>query len=223
MKFVSFWHFATTCGLAVLLCGVPLRAQENGADETFMELMSQQEFPTKVTFEYNGKSYELEATGAAASMKEDQETGKRIATFVVAHYMEKFEKEGFVADFYKEIVLKPNVAKQITLHFNFNVPAKLMHKTLTPLMERTARHSDFTLEQLQKSVTRFMEIINLDIAAQESLIFRWFPEGKLQVVFPDGETQSIDDASFAAFFWQIWFGFLGPVDRSSLVERANRL
>lgn len=150
-------------------------------------------FPEHVTFNFEGKDYQLTATGVATRKK------FMFKVYSVAHYLQEGGQT-------KEI-LNDHFAKQLTIKWARNVPASKIQEGYQE-----------SLGDTQGDAGKFISFFNQDAKAGDEYILRWIPEGNLEVLINGSEVGMIKNGAFAKRVWEIWFGSKNIVDKNALMS-----
>lgn len=199
-------HFMATLGLVFWVCG---GGAAGAAPPTgLVESTTGVSFPTQVTIENEGTSYDLSVTGLAIRRKLVFEV------YCMAHYLES-GPPGLQADVLRTI-LSDAKAKQITMEFARDLRADQIRDGLTESYTRAARADE--LRDTRPLLQRFLRAIYKDVSKHERFIVRWLPGGKLQGLYGSQVVVEVASPTFARVFWSIWFGDHPIVDRPALIR-----
>jgi hypothetical protein len=159
-------------------------------------------FPSEVTFDFNGKSYHLEATGVATRKK------LFIKVYSIAHYL---QDGGDIA-----AILQDNKAKQFTIKWVYDVSVEKVQNAY-----REAFQNSFSTEELAKlqtEINQFLSYFTSEARRGDEYILRWIPGGITEVIINGEKKGDITNATFARGVWNIWFGSKSVVNKDNLVS-----
>lgn len=184
-----------------LLCASCLQAGTEISDKATGEV-----FPSEISFDYQGKNYQLEATGVATRKK------LLFKVYSVAHYL---QKGATGADSLQKIMSDAN-AKQLSLKWVRDVPAAKVQegyeesfKTAIP----TAAD-----QQLQSAIKTYVAFFNQNVVKGDEHVIRWIPGGIIEVIIKGKSAGTITNPEFAKGLWNIWFGSKSVVNRDNLIS-----
>ncbi len=186
-------------------------------EATFIELVSQKEFPVKATFSMDDTTYELTATGAVFVERETPD-GDKIPMYSIVHYMADFKPDPF-GDIYEQVIHE-KVPKQLNLEFIRDMKKERLHIVINRMFQKAIRNYEIDTTRIRNAMQEFIRFFARDYTKGETSIFRWMPDGRF-IIVAQGQEKVIRSASFGAFFWRVWFGLMSPVDRGSLVSRIT--
>jgi hypothetical protein len=164
-------------------------------------------FPEHVTFIFNDKEYQLQATGVATRKK------LVIKVYSIAHYLQEGVTDG--EDKFGTI-LNDNFAKQLTMKWVRDVPANKIQETYQESLKNVL--GDSSSGALQEDISKFISFFGQDAKKGEEYILRWIPGGNIEVVIKGNPVGTISNVEFAKGVWSIWFGPLSVVDKSHLIS-----
>lgn len=157
-------------------------------------------FPEQVTFDYNGKSYTLDATGVSTRKK------LMFKVYSVASYLQAGEN-GKGNKF--EQVMNPDLAKQLTMKWVRDVNAAKVQDGFK---------SSLVSNQAPKSETdQFISFFS-DVSKGDETVLRYIPGGTVEVLINGSSAGTIQNQDFANALWLIWFGNNSVVKRDQLVS-----
>jgi hypothetical protein len=180
-------------------CAFNLNAQSEIVDKSTGEV-----FPKTITFESDGKQYQLEATGVATRKK------LIIKVYSIAHYLQK----GVAADI--QNIMSDANAKQFTLKWVHEASADKVQNAF-----QESFHKVFTPEKydgLKNEINRFLQFFNQDAKINDEYILRWIPGGHIEVLINGKKMGSVTNQEFAAGVWNIWLGQKSVVDSKELLS-----
>lgn len=196
MKSILLSCFALVCSFSVLAAD-EIKDPSTGAT-----------FPTEVTFDYQGKNYQLETTGVS--------TRKKLVfkVYSVAHYLQKGVAEG--KDKLGEILNDAN-AKQLTIKWVRDVPADKVQSGYEESLKGAIPEAAYA--KLQTPAKTFIDLFNHDVTNGEEHVIRWIPGGTIEVLINGKPAGTITNPEFAKGLWNIWFGSKSVVNRDNLLTR----
>ncbi len=165
------------------------------------------EFPAHVSFEHEGRPYELHVTGLAV---------RRFAIFKVyemAHYTDA--PAGLSGAALLEAVLSDRVAKQVTMQFTRDIGGERISKALVRSVERNADQE--TLRDAAPAMSMFADAVREDVRSGQRFTVRWLPGGITLCVLDGKQVLALRDRAFARALWSMWFGDHAVVDRDALL------
>lgn len=177
-----------------------------GAD-TVTDKLTGQSFPSSISIENNGKTYELEATGVATRKK------LIIKVYSIASYLQKNAAGGATV---LDKILSDENAKQLTMRYVFNANVNQVQEAFESSFHRV--FSDQEYAKQQATITKFLSFFNQPLNKGDECILRWFPGGVVEVLINGKKTGEITDAAFAKGLWQVWLGANSIVNRDDLVS-----
>ncbi len=226
--FSSFAMLLFTCALA--------------QQDMITEPKSGRTFPAKVSFTYEGKAYNLMATGAVFFNKEAAKTARLAAKaktdtvsstkaaakanaspkaeapkVILAHYMEQAKPDSGQSIY--DLVLEKGLAKQMTITVVQVQPADQLQKGYKRFFKKTLPESEFLA--LEEAIDEFLSCFAADLKAKESYFLRILPDGKLVVGFPNQAEKTIQNGELGELIWRIWFSSAAGAERASLVSRLS--
>jgi hypothetical protein len=195
MKFMLFSCLA-------LFCAFNLHAENEVSDKATGEV-----FPAEISFDYQGKDYQLEATGVSTRKK------FIFKVYSVAHYLQKGAATG--NDKLQEIMSGAN-AKQLTLKWVRAAPAAKVQEGYEESFKTAIPDPAYT--QLQSAIKTYVAFFNQDVEKGDEHVIRWIPGGIIEVLIKGKTVGTITDPEFAKGLWNIWFGPKSVVNRDSLIS-----
>lgn len=160
-------------------------------------------FPSEVSFQYEGKEYQLEATGVATRKK------FMFLIYSVASYLQKNGTEE--GDKFARI-MQPDTAKQLTLKWARDLGESTIREGF-----RSAILQNDTEGTLKSEVDKFVTFFG-DIKKGEEQMLRWLPGGIIVVQYGGEVKGTIKNEAFAKALWSVWFGKKSVVNRNDLVK-----
>jgi hypothetical protein len=185
-----------------LLCTFSLNAFTQVTDNATGEA-----FPTEVSFDYQGKNYQLDVTGVSTRKK------LFIKVYSVAHYLQKGAAAG--KDKLQEIMNDAN-AKQLSIKWVRSVPAATVHEGYEESLK--VAFPDQSNSQLQSAINSYIGYFNQDVEKGDEHIIRWIPGGVIEVQIKGKTVGTITNPEFAKGLWNIWFGPKSVVNRDNLMS-----
>ncbi len=195
MKFKLFSFLA-------LMCAFNLHAGNQVSDKATGEV-----FPAQIAFDYQGKDYQLDATGVSTRKK------LIIKVYSVAHYLQKGVAVG--KDKLQAIMSDAN-AKQLTIKWVRAVPAATIQEGYEDSFKTAIPDPVYT--QLQAAIKTYIAFFNQDAEKGDEHVIRWLPGGIVEVQLKGKTVGTITDAKFAKGLWNIWFGAKSVVNRDHLIS-----
>lgn len=194
MKTMSFGFFVTLLSCLSLTLNADITDKATGVT-----------FPSSVTFDYSGKSYDLDVTGVATRKK------LIIKVYSIAHYLQK----GVKGDPLQEIMSDKN-AKQFTIKWVYATTKDKIRGAYEESLQKVFSQEQYS--KLQPEIQKFLQYFNQDSKKGDEYILRWIPGGHLEVVLNGNKAGAIDNADFVKGIWNIWLGQNSVVDRSQLLS-----
>ncbi|MEC7838689.1 MAG: chalcone isomerase family protein [Chlamydiota bacterium] len=197
-KFLSLF-----CSFFALSFTSPLIAEEINDPATGIS------FPLEVSFEENGQSYTLEATGVA--------TRKKLfaKVYSIAHYMQN-PIQGSPDTVIAEVLDNDSIAKQLTMHWVRKVSPQKIQSAYESALETTLTPNERAA--MQDEIDTFIGFFQSNSEVGDVYIFRWLPEGKLIIEINEKRAGEINNPAFARAVWEIWLGSNRVVKRNNLVS-----
>lgn len=164
-------------------------------------------FPAEVSFDYQGKTYELEATGVS--------TRKKLVfkVYSVAHYLQKGAAKG--KDRLQEIMSDAN-AKQLTIKWTRDVPAAKVQEGYEESLRNSIPEPAYS--KLQTVIKTYIAFFNHDVTKGEENVIRWIPGGNIEVLINGEKVGTVSNLEFAKGLWDVWFGNKSVVNRDNLIS-----
>lgn len=169
-----------------------------------------QSFPDEVSFDYNGKAYNLEATGVSTRKK------FFVKVYSVAHYLQKAE-EGSRSDVMDQI-FDDNRAKQLTLKWVRSGGSKKVQDGYHESFEKVLGGREYGA--LRNEINQYVSWFG-DVNSGEEHVIRWIPGGIIDVYINGQHKGTITNEKFAKAVWEIWLGRKSVVNRNQLVARLS--
>jgi len=181
------------------------------AQDTIVDKSTGLSFPREVTFDVNGKAYQLQATGVATRKK------LIIKVYSIASYMQKGNSAA-AGDKFDRILSDENV-KQLTMKYVREVTPTQIKDAYLDSFKRVFPGQQYA--QMQPDITNFLQLFAQPLHKGDETSIRWVPGGYVEVLFNDKKVGSVNNAAFAKGLWNIWFGNNSIVDRNDLVSQMK--
>ncbi|HEV8051692.1 MAG TPA: chalcone isomerase family protein [Parachlamydiaceae bacterium] len=189
----------------ILFCAFNLHADSQITDKE-----TGTSFPTEISFNNQGKDYQLEATGVATRKK------LFFKVYSVAHYLQKGVASG--ADKLQAIMSDAN-AKQLTIKWVRDIEAAKIQEGYVESFKNAV--SDQGNSQLQSDIKTYISWYGQDVVKGDEHIIRWIPGGIIEVQMKGKTVGTITNPEFAKGLWSIWFGSKSVVKRDNLISLMN--
>lgn len=157
-------------------------------------------FPSEVSFTFDGKQYDLQATGVATRKK------FMVKVYSVAHYLQKGANNNEI--------LQDSAAKQLTIKPVYDASVKKVQDGY-----RESLHKAFPGDQYaknEKDIEKFVSFFNTDMKKGDEVVIRWIPGGNVETIINGKNAGTITNKEFAAGLWNVWFGPDSIVKREEL-------
>lgn len=164
-------------------------------------------FPSQVSFDHDGKQYQLDATGVATRKK------FFVKVYSVASYLQSGADKGGSDKF--QTIMQDDVAKQLTLKWVHDAG---QDKVQEGYLESFKSSMGSQYVQLQNDLNQFLQFFNAPVKKGDEHILRWVPGGYVEVIINGKKAGSVTNKDFAKGLWNIWFGDKSVVDRNNLVS-----
>jgi hypothetical protein len=178
------------------------------AEETITDSSTKLSFPKEVSFDYEGKSYKLEATGVATRKK------LIIKVYSIAHYLQQEALKS--GDDKMQAIMSDDFAKQFTMKWVRDVTSSQQRDGF-----QESLHKVFTKEQyvqLEKEISTFLNFFSQNAQKGDEYVIRWIPGGHIEVDLNGKKAGIITHKAFAEGVWNIWFGNTGVVNKNDLIS-----
>ena len=192
----------TLLSFLTLFCACSAYAENEVTDKSTGE-----SFPATVSFNYEGKDYELDATGVSTRKK------LIIKVYSVAHYL---QKEATAGSDKLQTILSDLNAKQLSIKWVRQVPAEKVQEGYNESFKTAIPDPAYT--QVQTAIKTYLSFFHQDVQKGDEHILRWIPGGTIEVVINGKTAGTIKDAEFAKGLWNIWFGNKSVVNRDALIS-----
>lgn len=181
------------------------------AADTITDPTSKHTFPSQVSFEDGGKTYNLKATGAATRSK------LFIKVYSLGHYMEN-PPQGTGDKVFEEI-LTDGKAKQANMYWLYAVDGKKIHdgflESFNAVIPQQSAETKATVESFLKSYAQ-------NVSPKDEYILRWLPGGKVELLINGQKKGEWTDPALAKGIWAVWFGPKSVVNRANLVSELGK-
>jgi hypothetical protein len=165
-------------------------------------------FPSEVSFDHDGKQYQLQATGVATRKK------FFVKVYAVASYLEKASDNPSGDKF--QPFLRDGKAKQLTMKWVHEASVGKVQEGYHESFKKAL--NDQQLNQLQSQIDTFVRFFNQDVQKGDEHVIRSVPGGYVEVLINGNKVGSVSNPDFANALWSIWFGSNSVVDRNNLVS-----
>lgn len=187
--------------MSACLLSVGLYAQDNIVDNSTHET-----FPKEVSFESNGKQYQLQATGVATRKK------LIVKVYSIASYLQKGAGGGDIL----QAILSDDNAKQLTMKWVRDVGVDKVQEAYKESFHKVFSGQEYAA--LAGDINQFLQFFNENAHAGDEYILRWLPGGYVEVLINGKKVGSLTNKEFAKGLWNIWFGPKSVVNRNDLVS-----
>ncbi len=174
------------------------------AQTTVVDSSTGESFPREISFDHEGKSYQLQATGVATRKK------FFVKVYSVAHYLQAGAAKGG-ADILS-VIMQDNNAKQLTIKWVRNVEAAKVQDGFRESLSASEQANQ------QGDINKFVQWFSRDVQKGDEHVLRWLPGGYVEVLLNGTKVGSLTNPAFAKGLWSIWFGENSVVDRNSLIS-----
>lgn len=194
--------------LTLLSCLAVFFAFNLHAQNEITDKATGESFPASVSFESQGKNYQLDATGVS--------TRKKLVfkVYSVAHYLQKDAANG--KDLLQAIMDDAN-AKQLTIKWVRDVPAEKVREGYEESFKTAI--SEPAHAKLQNEIKTYLGFFNQNVKKGDVHVIRWIPGGIIEVQIDGKTVGTIINPEFAKGVWDIWFGAKSVVNRDQLLSR----
>lgn len=194
---------ALMCCLTLLTTFTFADVQSNGSKE---------EFPRKITIEYQGTPVNLQLTGEATRKK------FFVSVYDVAHYLQEGVAIAPGSKF--QDILNARAVKELAFKWVRTVEAAKVKEGYEESFKKTLSPNEYT--QLQNQIEQFLGFYDQGVTKGDEQALRWFPDGKIEVIIKGNSVGTINNPAFAKALWSIWFGDKPVVDREKLVSLLKK-
>jgi len=178
------------------------------AEDTVVDKSTGVSFPREITFDANGKQYQLQATGVATRKK------LIIKVYSIASYLQK-SAIGAAGDKFDKLLSDDN-AKQLTIKYVREINPTQIRDAFLDSFKRVFPGQDYI--QMQDDLTNFLQFFGQGVRRGDEYAFRWIPGGIVEVLINGKKVGSVNNPAFAQGLWKIWLGQNSIVDRNDLVS-----
>lgn len=185
-----------------------LNAQEN----TVVDRSTRESFPSEVSFEANGKQYDLQATGVATRKK------MIVKVYSVAHYLQKGISKSNYADKLQSI-MSDDTAKQLSIKWLRDIGADKVQGGFEESFHKVLQGQGYA--HLKGEINNFLQFFNQGVRKGDESVIRWLPGGYVEVLLNGTKVGSLTSADFAKALWSIWFGQNSVVNRNDLISQMR--
>jgi len=168
-------------------------------------------FPSQVSFDYDGKTYQLDATGVAIRKK------FFVKVYDIASYLQKGSAVSGGDKF--DQILDDNKAKQLSIRWLHEGPLDKIKGSYQEAFQTV--FNDSQRAQLQNQINTYTGMFTQDARKGDEYTIRWLPGGYVEVLINGNKVGSLKNAEFAKGLWSIWFGPNSVVNRDSLVSQIK--
>lgn len=162
-------------------------------------------FPSEVSFDYEGKTYDLDITGVSTRKK------LIIKVYSVAHYL---QKDANGEDKIEKILSDEN-AKQLTIKWARNVPLEKIQSGYHESFKNAIQHPN---AKQQENIDTFVAFFTQEANKGDEHVIRWIPKGIIELEINGNKAGTITDPEFAKGLWNIWFGTKSVVNKDKLMS-----
>lgn len=178
------------------------------AEDSIVDSSTRESFPKEVSFDFNGKQYQLDATGVATRKK------LIVKVYSIASYLQKgVAKPG--ADNLAAILSDEN-AKQLTMKWVRAVGGAQVQETYQESLHKV--FSEEAYAQLKGVIDTFLTFFSAGAEKGDVFVLRWIPGGNVEVLINNKKVGSVTNAAFAKGLWNVWFGSKSVVNSQDLLS-----
>lgn len=159
-------------------------------------------FPSEVSFTFDGKDYDLRATGVATRKK------FLVKVYSVAHYLQNGSST--------DQILQDNTAKQLTIKSVYDAPVAKVQDGYRDSFHKA--FSDTEYAKNEKDIEKFISFFNTDMKKGDEVVIRWIPGGNVETLINGNSVGTITNTEFATGLWNIWFGPKSIVKSADLTK-----
>ncbi len=168
-------------------------------------------FPKQISFEHDGKQFNLNATGVATRKK------FFVKVYSVASYLQNVAEQAGSDKF--QAFMQDDNAKQLTIIWVHDASAPQIQNGYRESFSKVLSESQYN--QLQNEIEKFLRFFNRDAQKGNEHMLRWLPGGYVEVLINGKKVGSMTNPAFAQALWSIWFGPGSVVDRNNLVSQMR--
>lgn len=180
------------------------------AQNTIRDRSTGKSFPMTVSFQAEGKDYNLEATGVSTRKK------FFVKVYSVAHYME--DPTSVKGEDVYDNILRSNKAKQLTSVWVRNVNQKKVQNGYRESFGKILSSQE--MSQLKADMDKYLDFFG-DVHTDDQHVIRWLPDGTVTVEINGEMKGSVNNPTFARALWSVWFGKKSVVKRDQLVSQIK--
>jgi len=203
--------FISTLAFGVLICAANTAPICGFGAQQFTESSSGAKFDKSTAFTHNGKTFKLQATGAALRRK------WFVKGYVIGHYIEN-PVNGTQEQVLEDIFSNAK-AKQITKIWLHQLPLSLIRESYKETLQKVMTPSEY--EQNQADIDRFVKFFIVDAEVGDYHYLRWLPGGYIELYKNEEERGSLVNADLAKALWSMWLGPESVVDRKKLIALTS--
>lgn len=189
----------------LLFCAINLHAETSITDKD-----TGVTFPAEISFNYQGKDYQLQATGTSVRKK------LVFKVYSVAHYLQKGVTSG--GDKLQTIMSDAN-AKQLTIKWLRDVDGAKIQEGYEDSFKNAIGGS--VGPELQSAIKTYIGLFSQGVVKGNEHVIRWIPGGIIEVLINGKSVGTITNPEFAKGLWSIWFGSKSVVNRDNLMSLMN--
>lgn len=167
-------------------------------------------FPAEVSFEQDGKTYNLQATGVATRKK------LIIKVYSIASYLQ--DAASVTGDKFNAF-LNDDKAKQLTFKYVYDVPVEKVRESYRDSFKAAVGDAEF--QTYQKELNELISFYKDNIQKGDEHIFRAIPGGQLDVFIKGQKVGTITNPGFVKGLWSVWLGPKSVVNRDNLVSNLK--
>jgi hypothetical protein len=175
--------------------------------DTVQDPVTHVDFPKKISFEADHKTYHLDITGEATRTK------FLVKVYSMAHYLQD-PVPGNEDSIYHQI-LDDSKAKQMTIQWLLDIDAGRLKEGFDDSFHKVLKPEEYS--QYKKEIDQYLGFI-LDIKKNGQQILRWIPGGTLAFEWNGELRGTISNPAFTKVVWGMWFSPESPINRSKLVD-----
>lgn len=172
-----------------------------------VEPSTNESFPSQVTFDHDGKNYNLDITGTSVRKK------LIVTVYTIASYVQDAAK--LTGDKFADI-LNDSRAKQLSMKWARDIEAEKIvegykESIKTVLTEEQIRAN-------QADVDKYFAAFNHNVKKGDVTDIRYAPGGYVEVIHNGTRTGDFTNPTLAQAIFKIWYGDKSVVDRNKLVS-----
>lgn len=167
-------------------------------------------FPGTVSFQEEGKEYDLDITGVA--------TRKRliVKVYSIAHYLQRNAEQKHGKTIMEDI-MSDEYAKQFTIKWARGVGVDKVKEAYQQAFVRVFPGQK--QQQLSREISKFFTFFNHPAQKGDEYIIRWVPGGHVELIINGRAVGGITSVDFARGLWNVWFGEKSVVNRNDLISQ----